>query len=648
MSDNTKAMRLNYKADEINTAINKALKSTVVSFSVDDSDRQPGQIYLDKDNRDPDLAYNQYMFREEQPSTSQEIAIWSGTTKEPLFGNGSEENPYEISCGEHLAYILKNAKYFEKENYYKLTADIYLNDVREDGWQANALQWYDEWPTDEALGFCGCFDGNYHTIYGLYLKVSNAQGKPPYQFSQTSGGALFPDLKPDSTTVIKNLGINHCYIDQPFNASAFVASQSLGTHLTIDRCWVGSNVYLKSACAGAFLSSQQSNSAGKKALSFTLKNSFSLGTVEECYDYITEKVTETFVPGGLFGFAASPHKSNIIQNCYCANGPITNHVQVWSGGNSYYTRYENTFAVSENSPFEHEGIKYYTEEQMKGLDVLINSSKMLGLNSDNAYIAMAEDYPRIINSIGMVKISDGVTKTYVDKVINEQLNSKKIKRGYTVEIDDISSVPHYIKCSISYQDHGKSLVLEALPEDHAIKQNLLIEKVTQASLAHLEYGKYYYISVKYTDDFPFKDDTQKQNIYIDKSTYDGSGSPFIYQNNNQVTTRVPLGQEFQVDTLFILDASPEDIKSISIIPLDQASDAQFDFDNIAITLISESGTVSYPADTDGIVHGVRSVYPSLSITANAPVLITCEYIKDTPFADIIGMIIPRYLADNII
>lgn len=648
MSDNTKAMRLNYKADEINTAINKALKSIVVSFSADDSDRQPGQIYLDKDNRDPDLAYNQYMFREEQPSTSQEIAIWSGTTKEPLFGNGSEENPYEISCGEHLAYILKNEAYLGK--YYKLTADIYLNDTTKINWQNGALleidykinEWYDEWRPEEALGFYGHFDGNYHTIYGLYLKVANTEGKPPYVQSATAGGALFPDLEPGTTTIIKNLGVDYCYIDQPFNASAFVASQSSNTSLTIDKCWVGADVSLKSARAGAFVGSQNQVAA------FNLTNSFSLGTAQECYSYVDEAVGQIFNKGGLigYGWGLTP-QCNKIKNCYCATGPITNHPQFWNADtkNSYYTYYVNTFAVSENPPFEHEGIKYYTVEQMKGLDVLINSSKMLGLNSDNAYIAMAEDYPRIINSIGMVKISDSVTKTYVDKVINEQLNAKKVKRGYTVEIDDISSVPHYIKCSISYQDYGKTLILEALPENHSIKHNLIVEKATQASLTHLEYGKYYYISVKYVDGF---NDTQNQNIYIDKSTYDGSGSPFIYQNNNQTTTKPPLGQEFQADTLFILNANPEDIKSISIIPLEQASDTQFDFDNISIMLTSENGIAYYPADTNGVVHAVRSVYPSLSITANAPVVITCEYIKDTPFADIIGMIVPRYLAENII
>ncbi|MBQ9119082.1 MAG: hypothetical protein IJY09_03365 [Lachnospiraceae bacterium] len=125
----------------------------------------------------------------------EQIRIWSGERAAGFAGgDGSEENPYQISNGEELAYFgyvvdqaCRQTMIFTDENgneteseymneayamyrdaYYVLTADIYLNDTtsyRE--WNANppANRW-GRYFMDEDMTVT--FDGNGHTVYGLY------------------------------------------------------------------------------------------------------------------------------------------------------------------------------------------------------------------------------------------------------------------------------------------------------------------------------------------------------------------------------------------------------------------------------------------------------------------------------------------------
>lgn len=91
-----------------------------------------------------------------------------------LAGDGTEENPYQIAALEDLiqfaAVMNANNAYADYANcYFLLTADIDLNDVSA----------YDEWgetppanvwtPIGCYHSFNGVFDGNGHTIRGLYI-----------------------------------------------------------------------------------------------------------------------------------------------------------------------------------------------------------------------------------------------------------------------------------------------------------------------------------------------------------------------------------------------------------------------------------------------------------------------------------------------
>lgn len=134
-------------------------------------------------------------------------------------GDGTENSPYEISSVEELQYLAEllsdpenRSTEYRTQNYI-LTADISLNDASD----------YEKWGTERpeydwrSIGaeatFTGVFDGNGHTISGLYqnkdLQEDNADAS-----SDHSG--LFADVY---CATIKNLNLTDVYIEVSGDAS---------------------------------------------------------------------------------------------------------------------------------------------------------------------------------------------------------------------------------------------------------------------------------------------------------------------------------------------------------------------------------------------------------------------------------------------
>ena len=88
-----------------------------------------------------------------------EIDVWDGETASTAFDDGDGLTPgtaFQISTPEQLAGAIFNGG---GNKYYKLTADIYLNDVTNPNWKDNSPN---SWTTD-AL-FNGFIDGNNNII----------------------------------------------------------------------------------------------------------------------------------------------------------------------------------------------------------------------------------------------------------------------------------------------------------------------------------------------------------------------------------------------------------------------------------------------------------------------------------------------------
>ncbi|HIS72507.1 MAG TPA: S-layer homology domain-containing protein [Candidatus Scatomorpha pullicola] len=143
----------------------------------------------------------------------------SGDASQFAVGDGTPENPYRISNADQLKAVEDNLS----ANYI-LTADINLGGSAENLW--NPI----EGPNGEA--FTGTFDGNGHTISGLYMNAQSAG-------NQTRGLGLFSYLGSGGT--IENLTVKgDIYPENSGRPVGGVAGKCSGG--TISNCTSGVNI----------------------------------------------------------------------------------------------------------------------------------------------------------------------------------------------------------------------------------------------------------------------------------------------------------------------------------------------------------------------------------------------------------------------
>lgn len=107
---------------------------------------------------------------------------WDGTTaKEFACGSGTKLSPYVILTAEQLAHLsfvvgAKDKDYLEK--YYKLGADIILNGgkvIDENGGLVADSAKLHKWTPigNSSIAFAGSFDGDGHTISGMFINTTS-------------------------------------------------------------------------------------------------------------------------------------------------------------------------------------------------------------------------------------------------------------------------------------------------------------------------------------------------------------------------------------------------------------------------------------------------------------------------------------------
>lgn len=129
-------------------------------------------------------------------------------------GSGTEADPYQISNASQLALLnqrlIEDSKIGDFDDayisaYYILTADISLNDTSDfDSWAVYAPEYGWEPIGRTADGFNGVFDGNGHTISGMYI---NADAGLEEDVNNRNYG-LFAEI----SGTVKNLTVEKSYI----------------------------------------------------------------------------------------------------------------------------------------------------------------------------------------------------------------------------------------------------------------------------------------------------------------------------------------------------------------------------------------------------------------------------------------------------
>ncbi len=326
--------------------------------------------------------------------------VWSGSISEPK-GEGTEALPYLITNAEELAYVISTGG--GEGNHYKLTADIYLNEIDKVDWTTGEgidgytpRAWYD------SIEFQGSIDGNGYVVYGLYYNAGLDTSEMTEGWSNPVG--LIPAVKNGGSVSVIALGVDYMYINAKCSASAFIgrAGNSSATtpesrsKMNIDRCFVGENVNVTAFCAGVFRGYSRNSE-------IHISNSYNLGYFRSNCDKKND------VDGGTYDYRFSWFVGNnwgngstkedfSINNCYNATGALAKGqfntldkliVNCYAAG---LTNDKDGDGVAEEVWYSEAGNTPLTKEQMQGIDALESISKMPYLNVNNEYLA-TEGYP---------------------------------------------------------------------------------------------------------------------------------------------------------------------------------------------------------------------------------------------------------------
>ena len=150
--------------------------------------------------------------------------VWSGQKATKLAGGtGTSNDPYLISTAEQLTFF---ASVYNATNtqgkYFKLTNDIYLNELTGSGFKKANI-----WVNNGTQAFGGYFNGDNHTVYGMYL---------PESANATYAG-LIPRIRAANAS-ITNLGISHAEVySTSIGGLVCGMVEYAGTSVTINNCF---------------------------------------------------------------------------------------------------------------------------------------------------------------------------------------------------------------------------------------------------------------------------------------------------------------------------------------------------------------------------------------------------------------------------
>jgi len=276
--------------------------------------------------------------------------VWNGTDiTRPDEGSGSETDPYIISDGAELAWAVTCGK---SGLYFRLSSDIYLNEINDDGTLKTYNPWFRSTSSD---GLSVNIDGNGHIVYGLYFNDTSAKSW------KASGVGLVPWVSAEHKVTITNLGIASSYINDRYAVGGFVGCSS--GEVVLDGCFLADSVTLTGFETGAFI--------GLSTFEFQISNCYSHATLirgsEDSISYI-----------GLLGdfYAADGGDINncTMYNCYNSAGAIATKRGLPNSGQIY---------APEASKFG----TVLTAEQMKGA-IYSGNQMLLG----DAFVA-TDGYP---------------------------------------------------------------------------------------------------------------------------------------------------------------------------------------------------------------------------------------------------------------
>ena len=280
--------------------------------------------------------------------------VWSGYVANSFAGGkGTHADPYLIENAEQFAKAISNTS--EPGKYYKLTEDIYLNDVSVENWTENSPKsWYDRalyGDSSSGVFFEGNVDGAGHTIYGAY-------------YNGTRNAGIFPKVK---NTTISNLRISDASLTTTSNSSMGAIVGWGDGVVNIYNCGVEASV---TVCADRGVSAF----VGYAYPSVSIKNCYSLATLTGGH------------VGAFFGEVWQEDGINTreIYNSFAVGYPL-----IWDGSGEDPVAAVNCYSTVADTEVITEGqITVLAEDAMQGALALNNMSNLEGFYATEGYPAI--------------------------------------------------------------------------------------------------------------------------------------------------------------------------------------------------------------------------------------------------------------------
>ena len=215
----------------------------------------------------------------------------------PLAGDGTKENPYQIATLDNLLWF---AEHVNSNSEYAsacamLTSDITMNaNVLNSSGNINSGS-FEAWTPigGHTVDYAGEFNGNGHTISGLYFKDPN-----------TNNVGLFG--KANNDAYIHDLGIKDSYFYGHDHVGGICGDFASGQ---IENCWNGAYVMAHDYDAGGI--------SGSCYLNASIANCYNIGIVSTYESKVgAQGVTQNEKFGGICGSVYNSSATYSIDNCY--------------------------------------------------------------------------------------------------------------------------------------------------------------------------------------------------------------------------------------------------------------------------------------------------------------------------------------------
>lgn len=352
---------------------------------------------------------------------------WAQETSQPLVGNGSKGNPYEISTAAELAWFRDYVNGGKLSVCAKLTADIDLKDfchAADASKNLGELSWE---PIGVGNAYTGTFDGSGKTISNLYIKAEKREaGLFGYTFQSTIKNLTFENANVTNTELYTGILVGDaCYQTTLQNIKISTKCQIIGGKDytggiagSLDgnayNCVNYAMVQGQEDVGGLFgLYNRTGNSmtacanyGNVTATSKTvggLVGYYSSGTIQDCANY--GNIEGTYNVGGMAGYVSKGKMQNVFcygnvsatdntirggMVCgYSSQGVTEGMVAYYSGAKLTVNSQEQTVKAFGSGNLSEDNATGFTETQLKSgvvaylLQQNASSEAKCGQNLDN-------------------------------------------------------------------------------------------------------------------------------------------------------------------------------------------------------------------------------------------------------------------------